>query len=298
MNEITGDINEVIRQRYSCRTYVPAPIRDGERSRLEAYMESLPPAPFENKMRFALVAARERDRRALRGLGTYGFIHGATGFIIGAIQVPEPGENAPHYLEDFGYNMEKIILQATALGLGTCWLGGTFTKSSFARAVKLQDGELIPCVSATGYPSDEPHLVERLIRSRARPERRRPWQQLFFDGDFDHPLERESSGNMATPLETVRIAPSASNRQPWRVLRDRGQWHFYLRRTPGYRENMLNRLVTVADLQRIDLGIAMCHFEMSAKHNGISGGWVYQDPGFEHPNEALQYTSTWRITQT
>jgi len=36
-------------------------------------------------------------------------------------------------LEDFGYLMEEAILFATGLGLGTCWLGGSFTKSGLPK---------------------------------------------------------------------------------------------------------------------------------------------------------------------
>ncbi len=59
------------------------------------------------------MAAGEKDNEALKGLGTYGFIRGATAFIVGAIKHSE------YNLEDFGYIMEKNILYATDLGIGT-----------------------------------------------------------------------------------------------------------------------------------------------------------------------------------
>jgi nitroreductase len=61
----------------------------------------------------------------LKGLGTYGFIKGATGFIMGTVGHSEKN------LEDYGYVMERAILFATDIGLGTCWFGGTFTRSRF-----------------------------------------------------------------------------------------------------------------------------------------------------------------------
>jgi len=96
-----------------------------------------------------------------------------------------------------------------------------------------------------------------------------------------------------TALEMVRIAPSASNRQPWRVIKVRDRWHFYLQRTPGYRDNLLSRLTTVADLQRMDMGIAMSHFEMTAIELELTGSWVIRDPQIELPDAHTEYTVSW-----
>jgi nitroreductase len=192
--------------------------------------------------------------------------------------------------------MEKVILEATRLGLGTCWLGGTFTKSSFARKANLQSGEIIPCVVSAGYPAEQPHFIERLARERASSDRRRPWERLFFDTDFETPLTPDRAGDFATALEMVRQAPSASNKQPWLILRQGEAWHFFLRRTPGYREGMMVRLVTVADLQRIDLGIAMCHFELTARDFGLPGGWTIQQPPLVPQFQETKYIASWMAT--
>ena len=80
---------------------------------------------------------------------------------------------------------------------------------------------------------------------------------------------------------------------PWRIVKDRNRWHFYLQRTPGYRERILVRLFTVADLQRIDLGIAMCHFELMARELVLPGGWEIDDPRLIKPAELAEYTVSW-----
>jgi len=55
---------------------------------------------------------------------------------------------------DLGYCLEKVVLEVTALGLGSCWLGGTFRRSRFARRIKLADDELLPVVIPLGYPAE------------------------------------------------------------------------------------------------------------------------------------------------
>jgi nitroreductase len=116
---------------------------------------------------------------------------------------------------------------------------------------------------------------------------------LFFDTTFEETLSPQAAGEYASALEMVRRGPSASNRQPWRVVKDGNMWHFYLQRTPGYRERMLVRLFTVADMQRIDIGIAMCHFELMARDHGLDGHWVINTPDIEKLDEFTEYSASW-----
>ena len=240
-------------------------------------------------MRFQLVAATEKDRSDLKSLGTYGFIRGATAFIVGAV---EPAEMD---LEHFGYSMEKAILFATDLGLGTCWLGGTFTRSTFARKTGLKDHETIPAVTATGLMDDPEQARRGWIRQFARGQQRHPWETLFFKDQFALPLSQDDAGDFAAALEMVRLAPSASNHQPWRIIKNKDHWHFYLRRTPGYREGFFQRLLRVADLQRVDMGIAMCHFELTARELNLPGEWAIKEPGIEPPDELTEYCISWGV---
>ncbi len=278
-------IIETIRRRFSCRVYNERPIDATKQQDLLAFIESLPAGPFGGRPRFRLVAATETDRASLRGLGTYGFIRGATGFIIGAV---EPGGK---YLEDFGYLMEAIILHATSLNLGTCWLGGTFTKSSFARKIDLGTSETMPAVTAIGEFIRSEQVRQGLVSGIAEAGRRLPWESLFFDVKFGTPLDRASAGAYAMPLSMVRIAPSASNKQPWRVVKDGSCWHFYLQRTPGYRRDALKTLLDLCDLQRVDMGIALCHFELTAREMGLAGYWETEDPCI--PGARAEYVASW-----
>jgi len=280
-------IIEIIRRRFSCRRFHERPIDATKQQDLQAFMDSLPAGPFGARSRFRLVAATEADHASLRGLGTYGFIRGATGFIIGVV------EPAGKYLEDYGYLMEAIILHATHLGLGTCWLGGTFTKSSFARKIDLGTGETIPAVTAIGEFIGLEQGRQGLISGVADASRRLPWESLFSDMQSGTPLDRATAGAYAIPLSMVRIAPSASNKQPWRVVKDGQCWHFYLQRTPGYRWDPLKILLDLCDLQRLDMGIALCHFELTAREMGLAGHWAVDDPLNPVSGPQTEYIVSW-----
>lgn len=257
---------DVMRRRRSCRSCEKTPIAAGLRASLEQALQRHTAGPFGSTGRFTLLAAAEDDTKALKGFGTYGFVRNPAGFILGAVP------RGPRDLEDFGYLMELQILEATALGLGTCWLGGTFTRSRFAEHLQVGD-DLMPAVVSVGYASDRRGLFDRIVRRNVEGDRRLPWADLFFDTELGAPLDRVHAAEHADALEMVRLAPSASNHQPWRVVRCGRRWDFYLKRTAGYRER--NRMLFgVDDLQRVDVGIAMSHFELSCRELGLPGAWV------------------------
>jgi nitroreductase len=287
-------VTNLIEKRYSCRTYAGTPIAAETRRDLEAFLATHNTGPFGSTVRLALIAATEEDRQALKGLGTYGFIKNPMGFIAGAMHAA-PARN----LEDFGWVLEQIVLYATALRLGTVWLGGTFTKSRFAQLVNLREVESVPAVIAVGYPADTTSTLDLFIRKGASANQRLPWQQLFFEAPsgghknraFDSPLSEDGARRYAEVLEMVRKAPSASNKQPWRIVRDRESWHLYLQRTRGYAAR--NALLGVADMQRIDMGIAMCHWELTAKELGLGGRWEVAEPPLGKPDDLSSYVASW-----
>ena len=92
-------------------------------------------------------------------------------------------------------------------------------------------------------------------------EQRTPPAGFFVAASF---RVKDISG---TAIEMVRIAPSASNKHPWRVVLDETgkSFHFFMERTPGYNNNPLLK----SDLQRIDTGVAMYHFEAAVKNAGL-----------------------------
>jgi nitroreductase len=255
-------IIETIRARRSCRTYDGHSLDQGSIDELNAFLESNREGPFGGGVLFKLLALDDLAAEALKTVGTYGVIKEARYFLLGAVGL------RPLAMEDFGYCMEKNILKATAMGIGTCWLAGTFRRSGFARQMNLRKGEVLPAVSPLGHPGESRSLTERFFRFSAGADKRKPWGELFFDGNLDTPLKEEEAGPFATPLECIRLAPSASNKQPWRAVREVTAYHLYLSRTPGYEKFSPDIL-----LQNIDMGIALCHFELAARELGLNGTW-------------------------
>lgn len=282
-----SDPIETMRRRRSCRSYQEKPLDPDAASKLRGFLETLTEGPLGTKARFTLFAAEEGDASALKGLGAYGLIKHPQAFLAGA------STQGPHALEDFGYLMERAVLEATSLGIDTCWLGGVFSKGRFAGRLSLREGEIMPAVVAAGY-GVEGALDKDRVRRMAGASSRLPAASLFFEGAFGIPIPGDLHAAYAEALERTRWAPSASNRQPWRVAHAGAAWHFYLERTPGYgKGSLIFRLFRVADLQRLDIGIAMCHFEGALRAQGLDGAWSVGDPGVPAPDRKVEYVATW-----
>jgi hypothetical protein len=184
----TEMIVEVIRARSSERSFDGRPLAPDDRDRLTRFVGKPAPGPFGNFVRLALVETSADDRAELRALGTYGMVKGTRTFLAGAVGAG-PGD-----MEDYGYVFERAVLYATAIGLGTCWLGASFNRSGFARAIGLGEKEILPAVSPVGYPARSRTLVDAATRFLARSRKRKSWADLFFDGGFDAPLAPEAAG--------------------------------------------------------------------------------------------------------
>lgn len=257
--EFSVPVTDLIRKRISSRTFKETSIDEIALEKLKAFIAELN-AETKIKARFALVNGKDTSSAEGKKLGTYGFIKGAESYLIGVLDKTEKDAL------EFGYLFEKLILFVTDLGLGSCWLGGTFKKSDFEKSLSLKENEYIPIVSPVGYAADKRRLTEAAMRSFVGAANRKPRSELFFDGSVSKPLTEEAAAPYSSALELVRLAPSASNKQPWRVIKDEKGLHFFLCRTKGYG-------VPSYDVQLNDLGIAKCHFELCATELGLSGSW-------------------------
>ena len=139
-----------------------------------------------------------------------------------------------------------------------------------------------------GYPAAQKHLQETLMRRLIKADHRKEWRELFFRNDFLSPLSAEEAGALRFPLEMVRLGPSASNKQPWRILVMGTTCHFYECRSPGYSDAF------PYDIQRVDMGIAAAHFDFAATEMGMEGHFdTSSDPKVALPNQ-MEYVFSWK----
>jgi hypothetical protein len=195
-------------------------------------------------------------------LGFYGNIKGAPAFLafIGSTSDPDMQEK-------MGYTGEAAVLEATSLGLGTCWVALTYNARAVKSLVRLDKEEKLICVSPVGYTKEQWSFEERVFTVFGANHQRKPLVSMATGlPESSWPVWARSA------VEAARLAPSAMNRQPWGFSVEERSITVYVKdRGPEF---------NVA--RRLDCGIAMLHVELGALNQGISGQWEL----LKHPKVA------------
>ena len=250
-------IAELVRERRSVRTFDGTPLRAEDRAKLEQYLSHME-TPFDVPMEFRMLDAK-----------AYGLsspvVTGTDLYVAGKVKRGALAEVA------YGFALETFVLRALSLGVGTVWIAGTMDRPAFERAMELRDDEFLPAVSPLGYPAKKRALRDAAMRRAIKADTRLPFESLFFEDSFDRPLTPECAGDFREALELVRLAPSAVNKQPWRVVKQGGAFHFYKKSSLPANPK--------GDVQKLDIGIALAHFMLALEAQGLSGRVLQSDPG-------------------
>ncbi|MBP1568091.1 MAG: nitroreductase family protein [Oscillospiraceae bacterium] len=259
------DIFETIKTRRSVRTFDDTPLSEEHIEELKRFIPTIT-NPYNIPVEFVLLDSNK---------------NGLSSPVItgGHMYVAAKVKNVPHSEEAFGYAFEHLVLFAWSLGIGTTWIGGTFKRDVFEKAAGLSEDERMYCASPLGYPAKKMSVKEITMRTAIQADKRRPVSELFFENSFSEPLTKTDSG-LADAIESVRLAPSAVNKQPWRVVKCGNAFHFYVKHSRGFIGDR------TGDLQKIDVGIALNHFMLLT-----DGSLTVQDPKISAP-DGTEYVAT------
>lgn len=220
-------LQDAVYIRSSRRRYLSEPVSGACRRRL---MKDVERADQRSGLHIRLVCG---DSAPFQGQSR---IAGAENYLVFA-----GPQRLEHLEEKCGYFGEELILTAAAMGLGSCWLGGSFDRSK----VSVDPGDELVCAAAlgpAGDPSRAPRALKDARRLSAGLEDAPPW---FRSG-----------------VEAVRRAPSAMDRQGYR-FRWEGNGGVTMRLEGG------------GSFALVDMGIAKLHFELGAH----GGSWTWGDGG-------------------
>jgi nitroreductase len=206
----------------------------------------------------ALLSGADRVRRVLAFMvGSYGLVQNAPHLLVGVL--PEESEKARI---DLGYVLEQVVLEATRLDLGTCWITGSYSAERAEDALALAPGEVAAAVCAVGYPTEKTlgRLHTQVVRRLAGGHHRKPLTDIVFSRRWGEPWRpQDADPTLVSVLEHARLAPSASNGQPWRFVVDAEQI-----------------ALTVVKPSFIDAGIVMSHVTLASEALERRGRWEIQ----------------------
>ena len=239
---------DAIAARTSQRRYEPRPIPDEIASRLRSFDTAGPPPPNAR----VVIVDGETDRLFTGVLGSYGAVEGAP--LAAAFLGREEHEG------DVGYLGEAFILEATSLGLGTCWIAGSFDKERTGGLVALESGERVMALTPVGTPVERRPRGERLLRRAVGASKRLSLDKLAPGIDDPSSGESRWPAWARTAVAAARLAPSGANRQPWRFRYDG-------------RGLVLTQAAKLYWTAPLDFGIARLHMELGAAREGVRGTW-------------------------
>jgi nitroreductase len=251
----SSDVLAAIRERRSVRSYSSQAVEPGSLERLlqlgrtAPHLTPVPPG-------IALVSGVDATRYVLTHIvGSYGLVRNAPHLLVAAMP-----EETPRAQVDTGYVLQQVVLDATILGLGSCWVTGTYDAEHAGRAAGLEAGEVAGAVCSLGYPARGgfDRLHDTAVRRLARGHRRKDLEEIVFSRRWGRKWSAaESDPRLVEVLECARLAPSAANRQPWRFIVAAERLSLVLT-SPSY----------------FDAGIAMAHVTLSSRAVGCPGEWT------------------------
>ena len=219
------DIKEAIKERHSVRQFKDLPVKSEDREKLEALIKD---CNEESGLNIQLITDDPECFDTF--LAHYGKFKNAKNYIamVGSKSLEKLDEKC-------GFYGQKIVLEAQALGLNTCWVAGTYGKGK-CKANKNAD-EKIVCVIALGYGENQgvAHKSKPLSKLCTVPEADLPGAPSWFrDG-----------------LEAAILAPTALNQQKFLVSLEGDE-----------------ALITTKGgmMTQLDLGIVKYNFEAASGH--------------------------------
>lgn len=271
------NISDTIKKRKSCRTFNNKSLRPADRQKLEQFMLKNNTGLEHQIVNFDIYEKTDTNKQLKIN---YGLVTGHTTYIFGKIKSDKASRL------NYGYLMEKIVLKATEMNISTCWIG-SFDNEYFSN-ITLEEGYEVPGMVILGYPETRPSLAEKFQRMSLSASKRLKPEKLFFDYATKKPLIPEVVKDYSETLEMVRLAPSSGNTQPWRIYyhAEAGEFHFY--------KKPVNARYEARGAHDLDMGIALVHFELSAKSTKINGEWVRYMPERMGTQEDLQYMISWK----
>ena len=267
--------------RKSVRNFQSLPLRDEDVKIIQSYINNSKNliGPHGNECKIKVLLDSELNKNGK--MGTYGVIQNAQGYILGSCN------NDPEAVFDFAYVLEGLVLELTNSNIGTCWLGGTFNRSEFDKYYPRSNGDIIPAITPIGYAKDNMHFRERMTRQSIKADQRKTPDQLFFYGDFKNTLKNRARRYIRA-MKYIRLAPSARNNQPWRILvsSDFSKVHFYI-----FKELEHERCFTCAP-EYLDIGIAYRHFIEGMTEEGLPGELIVDNPKVGISSD-MEYIASW-----
>ncbi|MEN6553332.1 MAG: nitroreductase family protein [Methanobacterium sp.] len=244
---------QYIFKRKSIRNYDLTPLDDAALKEISKYLNSLKPICNDIETELKIVSSAYVKRRMMKEAPHY----------IAVFSEVKEG-----YLTNIGYMLQQADLFFSANGLGSCWQGIPAPTKELLGSSSLDFVIFI----AFGKPKDP----RSLHRSSASEFKRKSIGEITDIAGADE------------LLEVARIAPSATNSQPWFFTGDKNLIHAYSVE-PGFIKRFTKKYIP------IDVGIAICHLQIAAEHFGKKAEIIFDKTAKMNTPKGHEYVASLKM---
>lgn len=243
---------ETIFKRKSIRSYHQDPLDEETIFMIQKYMENLNPIYPDIETELKIVSGDQVKTRMMKRAPHY---------------IAVFSENKEGYLTNIGYMLQQMDLFLSTNGIGCCWQGIPKPKKEILMSSNLE----FIILFAFGRPKEPLH------RSNISEFKRKPMDEI---------TDIEGADDL---LEAARIAPSATNSQPWFFTGSENKIKVYCVQSKFLKARLLKKW------NQIDVGITIFHIVTAAEHFGKSVEIISDRNARDNPPEGYYYIVTLKI---
>lgn len=252
---VLPDLYPQIFKRKSIRNYDLTPLEDAELENILEQINNLEPLYADIKVDLKIVFQNDVNQRMMKKAPHY----------IAVFSEAKDG-----YKTNVGFMLQQMDLFFSANGLGSCWQGIPKPKKNVLESSNLEFVILMAFGKAK-MPLHRTNTIEF---------KRKPLPQIS---------DIRNKGSVGTLLEAARLAPSATNSQPWFFKGNHNVIHAYVVKPNIFRAIMLKKYI------RIDMGIALYHLKLAAEHLGKTTRIIFDETGDENAPHGYEYVTSLKI---
>lgn len=239
-----SDLYGTIFKRKSIRNFDVTPLDENTLNKISSHLKTLIPLYEDIKIEFKILSSNMVKRRMMKKAPHY----------LAVFSEVKEG-----YLSNVGFMMQQMDLFFSSNELGACWQGIPSLKKEALETSNLKFIILMPF----GKAQDPLHRINI---------------SEFKRKALDEITDIEGADDI---LEAARLAPSATNAQPWFFTGDKNLIHAYYME-PGFVKGIFTK-----KYPPIDVGIALSHLKLAAEHFEKETKIVFEDP---HRDDLKEYT--------
>jgi len=187
---ISMEFEDIIKARRSVRKYQDKPV---EEEKIVKCLEASRLAPsWKNGQcwRFVVVKDKGIIDKLATGINTWAKAAPVMIVACGDPRLSGDSNGQLYYLVDVAIAMEHLVLEATNLGLGTCWLG-IFDEAEVKGLLKIPEEIRVVALTPLGYPLISESLVGD-TKPVVRVKKRKNLEEIAFEGEWGKPLDKQS----------------------------------------------------------------------------------------------------------